>query len=286
VNYYQKHLGDYAKKTGHLTPLEHGVYNLVLDGYYDREQGPTLIDATRWARARTEEEKSAVLAVLDEFFTLGEDGRYRQSRVEDELTDYRARAETNRAIAVERERKKKERKEHAASTSRAPDVHHEANLADQNREPSHKPIANSQDIDKTLSAIPADEQLPAQSVTPEPAKPSKRFVFTEEDRQCAAWLFERIRAVSPNHKPPNLEAWAHDVRLAREQDARTHHEICELFAWAQKDQFWRANILSPAKLREKWDQLTIKRGTPQKGQQHGNFGSQDYRAGVGADGSF
>ena len=85
MNYFQKHLGDYAKKTGHLTALEHGVYNLILDAYYDREKGPTLIEATRWARARTEEEKSAVLAVLDEFFTIDEHGRHTQARVEEEI---------------------------------------------------------------------------------------------------------------------------------------------------------------------------------------------------------
>ena len=72
----------------------------------------------------------------------------------------------------------------------------------------------------------------------------------------------------------------------RERDRRTHREICELFSWAQDDEFWKANVLSPSKLREKWDQLTIKRGTPQKGTKHGNFAAQDYRAGVSADGKF
>jgi hypothetical protein len=46
----------------------------------------------------------------------------------------------------------------------------------------------------------------------------------------------------------------------RERDNRTHREMCELFQWAMNDSFWRSNILSPAKLRAKWDQLSIKRG--------------------------
>ncbi|TFW15947.1 hypothetical protein [Duganella callida] len=109
---------------------------------------------------------------------------------------------------------------------------------------------------------------------------------TPEDETCARWLFGRILASNPEHKPPNFSTWADEVRLMRERDGRTHRAICELFDWAQGDSFWRANVLSPAKLREKWDQLTIKRGTPQKGQKHDNFATQDYRAGVAPDGSF
>lgn len=82
---------------------------------------------------------------------------------------------------------------------------------------------------------------------------------TPEDEQCARWLFGRILANNPGHKPPNFENWSDDVRLMRERDGRTHREICELFSWAQDDDFWCANILSPSKLREKWDQLAIKR---------------------------
>jgi hypothetical protein len=137
-----------------------------------------------------------------------------------------------------------------------------------------------------LSAKPADEQNSnaplGGDVLPEPAAPK----YTPEDEACAQWLFDRIRKTNPDHKPPKLATWANDVRLMRESDKRTHREICELFGWAQDDSFWRANILSPSKLRSKWDQLNIRRGAPQKGQQHDNFSAQDYRAGVRPDGSF
>lgn len=82
---------------------------------------------------------------------------------------------------------------------------------------------------------------------------------TPEDETCARWIFGRILANNPEHKPPNFASWADDVRLIRERDSRTHREICELFGWAQDNEFWRSNILSPSKLREKWDQLAIKR---------------------------
>ena len=45
MNYYKRHLGDYAKKAGHLSTWEHGAYTLILDAYYDRELAPTLEEA-------------------------------------------------------------------------------------------------------------------------------------------------------------------------------------------------------------------------------------------------
>jgi len=134
MHYYKRHLGDYAKKAGHLSPLEHGVYTLILDSYYDREQAPTLIEATRWARARTEEEKAAVLAVLDEFFTLADD-RYSQKRVEEELGEYRDKAETNRVIAVAREQRKRERRENDTTKVVAPEEHEPCTTGQPNQEP-------------------------------------------------------------------------------------------------------------------------------------------------------
>lgn len=154
---------------------------------------------------------------------------------------------------------------------------------------THTPIPNTHTPDTirilSLSANAADEQM----VDGDGIKPSKSDdipKYSPEDEACARWLFDRIRKTNPDHKPPNIATWANDVRLMRERDKRTHREICELFGWAHDDKFWCANILSPAKLREKWDQLNIKRGTPQKGQKHDNFAAQDYRAGVRADGSF
>lgn len=105
---------------------------------------------------------------------------------------------------------------------------------------------------------------------------------TPEDETCARWLYGRILAGSPGHKQPNFDTWADEVRLMRERDGRTHREICELFGWAQDDGFWHANILSPGKLREKWDQLSIKRRgsapVPAVSQQLGKAGQATARA--------
>lgn len=96
MNYYKRHIGDYAKKAGHLSPLEHGVYTLLLDAYYDREQAPTRAEAMRVSRARSPEEIAALDYVLAEFFDE-HDGRFMQSRVEEEFEKARVVAERNQA---------------------------------------------------------------------------------------------------------------------------------------------------------------------------------------------
>lgn len=82
---------------------------------------------------------------------------------------------------------------------------------------------------------------------------------TAADQQCAEWILALLEKVKPFPKKPVLAAWANDVRLMRDLDGRSHREICELFQWASKDAFWHTNILSPAKLRAKWDTLSLQR---------------------------
>lgn len=64
--------------------------------------------------------------------------------------------------------------------------------------------------------------------------------------------------VQPGRKAPDLTKWANTIRLMREQDARTHADIRDLFAVAQRDTFWRVNILCPDKLRAKWDDVDLR----------------------------
>ena len=45
MHYYKRNLGDYAKKAGRLSMLEHGSYTLLIDACYDRERFPTICSA-------------------------------------------------------------------------------------------------------------------------------------------------------------------------------------------------------------------------------------------------
>ena len=59
-------------------------------------------------------------------------------------------------------------------------------------------------------------------------------------------------------KPPIVtESWTKDIRLMIERDGRSVEQIRFIIDWCQDDSFWRSNILSPSKLRAKFDQLRL-----------------------------
>lgn len=112
MNYYEHHLGDYAKDTAHLTMLEHGAYRLLLDRYYGTEQGIPADQAHRIARARSRDEKAAVDAVLGEFFFL-DDGLWKNNRAEDEIkkfSDKKPKADEKRENDKLRQQRARERR--------------------------------------------------------------------------------------------------------------------------------------------------------------------------------
>lgn len=129
------------------------------------------------------------------------------------------------------------------------------------------------------------EQSPDAISDPEPTERRKREP-SPDDLSLASRIFGLILDANPSAKKPNLTAWADDIRLMREQDKRTLPEIWSLFQWARKDSFWRPNVMSPAKLREKFDQLIEVRSTRGAGSAQLNdkfhFADKDYSADVAA----
>lgn len=111
MNFFKKHIGDYAKKTGGLSMLEHGAYTLLMDACYDRERFPTEKQAIEWTWARTDEEIIAVKFVLERFFELNDNGEYIQNRIAEELDAYHAMADRNSKIAKDREEKRRKQRE-------------------------------------------------------------------------------------------------------------------------------------------------------------------------------
>ncbi|NIG17466.1 replication protein [Pantoea sp. Al-1710] len=87
---------------------------------------------------------------------------------------------------------------------------------------------------------------------------------TADDLKAADWIYSKVRNVSPTAQQPNWPAWANDIRLMRNALKCTHHEICELFKWANADAFWQTNVMSPAKLRQKWDTLKAQMHQPNR----------------------
>lgn len=92
------------------------------------------------------------------------------------------------------------------------------------------------------------------------SKPKKNLHYENGDLETAETIYNLILTLNPKHRKPAMESWANEIRLMREKDNCTHSEILTLFRFANSDDFWKSNILSPKKLRNKWDVLTIKKG--------------------------
>jgi uncharacterized protein YdaU (DUF1376 family) len=114
MHYFKRNIGDYHKKAGRLSMLEHGAYTLLMDACYDRERFPTMAEAIDWCWARSDEEIAAVKFVLTKFFTL-QGQNYMQQRIADEISAFHDKSEKNKQIALEREAKRR--------AKRAPDEH-------------------------------------------------------------------------------------------------------------------------------------------------------------------
>ncbi|CDG37230.1 hypothetical protein CTHBC1_2647 [Acetivibrio thermocellus BC1] len=148
----------------------------------------------------------------------------------------------------------------------APEKHHTSTVqAQEKHEPfpadSLKLIPDS--LNPYTESISTSE--PNSDTTQKSEKPKKTRqlpVFDENTEQYKLALFMRScilenlpNAKVPEPTPDKLRRWAYDIDLMMRIDCRSPDEIRELMDWAHRDSFWKANILSPCKLREKWDTL-------------------------------
>jgi len=126
MHYYQFNIGDYASHTRHLTNLEDLAYRRLLDAYYLQEH-PLNVGITSVARQiNMREYETEVKAVLEEFFTLTDEGWFHQ-RVDKEIKHFQAkRQQASNAGKASAERR---------NSIRSTDVQPTNN---------HKPITNNQ----------------------------------------------------------------------------------------------------------------------------------------------
>lgn len=87
MNFYKRYMGDYSRKTGHLSLAEHGAYTLLLDTLYATEKGlpASFADLFRICRAMSKSEQQAVTKVAEEFFPVSPDGLRYNNRATEEI---------------------------------------------------------------------------------------------------------------------------------------------------------------------------------------------------------
>ena len=69
--------------------------------------------------------------------------------------------------------------------------------------------------------------------------------------------------------PRVTAAWRTQARLMIDRDGRTVDEITRIIDWVDGNDFWRANVLSVPKLRQKFDTLRLQSQRPRSGQSQG-----------------
>jgi len=239
MHFYPFNIGDYATATAHLEPLEDIAYRRLMDLYYSTEKPiPECLDKTaRLIRMRTHSDCIAI--VLEEFFTLEDDGHH-CDRIDVELFKFHEKSEKASKSAKARWKKAKKKQKVTAScegNANALKTHSEGNAKQELR-------TNKQETVLTPLVQP--------KVKPKKAK------FNAYHLDFSKWMFSLVLKLNPNNKQPNFETWANTIRLMMESDKRDGDHMVKVFTWANNDSFWCSNILSPTKLRDKYDDLVVK----------------------------
>jgi uncharacterized protein YdaU (DUF1376 family) len=209
MHYYKRNIGDYHRKAGRLSMLEHGAYTLLMDACYDREKFPTMDEAIAWSWARNDDEISAVKFVLSRFYVLT-DGVYVQTHIAEDLETYRGNCSTNARIARNREEKKRERARSVV----------ESFTNSEKNAPNHKPLTINQEPltnNKTISAqVPVDGLKDPDSPVDEKPKKGKP--------DYPEW-FNGLWLTYPPRSGSNDKRAAYKAACARVKEGYTHEQL-------------------------------------------------------------
>ena len=133
-------------------------------------------------------------------------------------------------------------------------------------------VAPPQDVHPTPAAVapPPPQQLhpnhPLTTLEPSKEPSSSEPASRPDVEQICAHLADRIEA-NGSKRPTITDAWRKAARLLLDRDGRTVDQVIKAIDWCQADDFWRSNVLSMPKLRDKYDQLRLAAQRP-RGQPH------------------
>jgi hypothetical protein len=80
--------------------------------------------------------------------------------------------------------------------------------------------------------------------------------YGDENHQACNLLADLIEA-NGSKRPAVTDKWLSDMERLNRIDQRSWEQITRAIEWCQADDFWRGNIMSPAKLRKQYDQLRL-----------------------------
>jgi len=108
------------------------------------------------------------------------------------------------------------------------------------------------------------QQTPNKDLTPnkKDKKDKKdKNIFSPDgiEYRLSNYLFQHMKRNNPTCKEPDFQKWCKQMDYILRIDKRDSTEVKTIIEFCQKDSFWKTNILSVSKLREKYDQLNVKR---------------------------
>jgi len=93
-------------------------------------------------------------------------------------------------------------------------------------------------------------------------------VFSDDVLFLNHLLISKIKENNPQAKQPsNINQWNDAIRLMLENDGYKFAQIERMIEWCQTDDFWKSNILSAKKLREKAGTIVLQMQRTKKGKQ-------------------
>jgi hypothetical protein len=98
--------------------------------------------------------------------------------------------------------------------------------------------------------------------------------LTRPDVSSLCTLLADLIEANGSRRPNITKAWATSARLLLDADGRDHESASRLIRWTQGNSFWKANVLSMPKFREKYDQLRLAANKELEDRQQGTRGNQ------------
>lgn len=96
-------------------------------------------------------------------------------------------------------------------------------------------------------------------------------VFSSDIYTLNNKLIEKMKINNDKSKiPSNLDKWLNAIKLMIETDGYTFEQVEKMIEYSQGDEFWKANILSATKLREKAGTLVLQMNRGGSGAKHRN----------------
>lgn len=217
MKFYPFNMGDYAEKTAHLTWDEDAAYRKMLDWYYSTEC-PLPADPRavyRKMKADTEDRRAACDAVLNEFFTLTEEG-WRHAKCDEKIAKFYAvsKSASERGKAGAEIKKAKAKLKDGGDKlqlekNKLPNTQYPIPNT-QPPTPSGEVVAAKDDFQKfddLLRAIPGIEKHPV-AVAPS-VSPLWRLVQAGANVQTQ--IVPTIKTVLTKSKPGTINGWGYFV---------------------------------------------------------------------------